>query len=117
MQNFLVIYYFADGYLMFLFTKEYGHGHYGFNCNKSCDGCLSDACDRQFGTCTNTSGCKPGRQSGLPMLVFNDLSKENGKYFFSIPISHFSCPDCLPGLQPDVFISILIFFIFILNIM
>ena len=75
MQNFLVIYYFADGYLMFLFTKEYGHGHYGFNCNKSCDGCLSDACDRQFGTCTNTSGCKPGRQSGQEKCDIGMLKK------------------------------------------
>ena len=39
-------------------------GHYGHNCDKSCHGCLSDYCDREFGVCTNTTGCKPGRLPG-----------------------------------------------------
>ena len=51
-------------FFIIFFIKECGHGHYGFNCNKSCDGCLSDDCDRNSGKCTNTSGCKPGKQSG-----------------------------------------------------
>jgi len=41
-------------------------GRYGFNCNQSCDGCLSDACDNENGTCINTPGCKPGWQYGHP---------------------------------------------------
>jgi hypothetical protein len=35
-----------------------------FNCNTSCDGCLSDDCDTEYGVCTDTSGCKPGWQYG-----------------------------------------------------
>ena len=50
--------------LQLFFIKECDHGQYGFNCDKSCDGCLSDDCDRNFGKCKNTSGCKPGKQSG-----------------------------------------------------
>ena len=39
-------------------------GSYGYNCNQSCDGCLSDSCDKEHGVCTDTSGCKPGWQHG-----------------------------------------------------
>jgi hypothetical protein len=39
-------------------------GSYGYNCNQSCDGCLSDFCDKEHGVCTDTSGCKPGWQHG-----------------------------------------------------
>ena len=39
---------------------------YGYHCNQSCDGCLSDSCDAEDGVCTNTNGCKPGWQSGNP---------------------------------------------------
>ena len=35
-------------------------GYYGNNCNQSCDGCLSDSCDKEDGYCTNKTGCKPG---------------------------------------------------------
>ena len=28
----------------------------------SCDGCLSDSCDSEYGICADTSGCKPGWQ-------------------------------------------------------
>ena len=49
---------------MFFFITECNLGSFGFNCNKSCDGCLSESCDREFGFCTNTSGCKPGRLPG-----------------------------------------------------
>ena len=37
-------------------------GYYGYNCNRSCDGCLSDTCDSEHGICTDLSGCKPGWQ-------------------------------------------------------
>lgn len=40
---------------------ECSHGYYGFNCNESCDGCLSDSCDKEHGVCTDTSGCKHRR--------------------------------------------------------
>jgi hypothetical protein len=33
---------------------ECSHGYYGFNCNESCDGCLSDSCDKEHGVCTDT---------------------------------------------------------------
>lgn len=39
-------------------------GYYGFNCNQSCNGCLADDCDKENGTCNNTSGCKPGWKYG-----------------------------------------------------
>jgi hypothetical protein len=48
------------------FCIECSPGHYGFNCNQSCDGCLSDACDKENGICTYTSRCKPGWRYGLP---------------------------------------------------
>ena len=38
-------------------------GNYGYNCNRSCDGCLSNSCNKEYGECTNTTGCKPGWQS------------------------------------------------------
>jgi hypothetical protein len=41
-------------------------GRYGYNCNQSCDGCLSDYCDKEDGVCTDTTGCKPGRQHRQP---------------------------------------------------
>ena len=46
------------------FCIECSPGRYDLNCNKSCDGCLSDDCDKEYGVCTNTSGCKPGWQYG-----------------------------------------------------
>jgi hypothetical protein len=41
---------------------ECSDGSYGYNCNRSCDGCLSNSCDKKQGVCTNTTGCKPGWQ-------------------------------------------------------
>jgi hypothetical protein len=46
------------------FFIESSLGYYGYNCNELYDGCLSDACDSEFGICINTSGCNPGWQSG-----------------------------------------------------
>ena len=50
-------------------------GRYGFNCDKTCDGCLSDACDKENGTCNNTSGCKPGWRHGHPKCYQGILHK------------------------------------------
>ena len=50
--------------MFFLIIIACSFGNYGFNCDKSCDGCLSDSCDNEFGYCTNTSGCKHGRLPG-----------------------------------------------------
>jgi hypothetical protein len=41
-------------------------GNYGYNCNQSCDGCLSDSCESKHGYCINQTGCKPGRQYEQP---------------------------------------------------
>ena len=49
------------------YSIECGPGRYGYNCNQSCDGCLSDSCDKGDGVCTNTTGYKPGRQLGQPL--------------------------------------------------
>jgi hypothetical protein len=46
------------------FIIECSPGYYGYNCNESCDDCISDSCDRENGTCTDTSGCNPGWQYG-----------------------------------------------------
>ena len=46
------------------FCIECSPGRYDFHCKKSCDGCLSDDCDKEYGVCTDTSGCKPGWQYG-----------------------------------------------------
>jgi hypothetical protein len=52
--------------MLLFFIIECSLGHYGYNCDKSCDGCLSDSCDKEDGVCTNTTGCKPGRQHRQP---------------------------------------------------
>jgi len=44
------------------FIIECSVGTYGYNCNQSCDGCLSDSCQKQHGYCLDQSGCKPGWQ-------------------------------------------------------
>jgi hypothetical protein len=44
------------------FIIECSVGNYGYNCNQSCDGCLSNSCDEKQCVCTNTTGCKPGWQ-------------------------------------------------------
>jgi hypothetical protein len=48
------------------FILECSPGQYAYNCDKTCDGCLSDSCDKEHGVCTHTSGCKPGWQHGQP---------------------------------------------------
>ena len=42
------------------FILECSVGNYGYNCNQSCDGCLSDSCKMTHGYCLDQSGCKPG---------------------------------------------------------
>jgi hypothetical protein len=61
------------------------HGSYGYNCNESCDGCLSDSCDKEHGVCTDASGCKPGWQHGQTKCDL--LKKENLETDFDL----FSC--------------------------
>ena len=51
---------------MFSFILECSLGNYGYNCNQSCEGCLSDACQRTHGHCIDQSGCKPGWHYGQP---------------------------------------------------
>jgi hypothetical protein len=41
----------------------------------SCDGCLSDSCDSEYGICTDTSGCKPGWQPRQPKCEIGILMK------------------------------------------
>jgi hypothetical protein len=48
------------------FILECNLGYYGYKCNISCDGCLSDSCDSEYGICADTSGCKPGWQPRQP---------------------------------------------------
>ena len=43
---------------------ECSFGYYGFNCNQACNGCLADACDKEYDSCRDTSGCKSGWQYG-----------------------------------------------------
>jgi hypothetical protein len=49
------------------FIVECSLGYYGYNCNQSCDGCLSDSCDKENGACTDTAGhwSNPVQQVGL----------------------------------------------------
>ena len=44
------------------FIIECSVGTYGYNCSQSCDGCLSDSCQNQYGYCLDQYGCKPGWQ-------------------------------------------------------
>ena len=57
---FIVLFYFP--LFWWSFAIECSLCNYGYNCNQSCDGCLSDSCDNEHGVCTNKTGCKPGRQ-------------------------------------------------------
>jgi hypothetical protein len=50
-------------------------GYYGYNCNRSCDGCLSDTCDSEYGVCADMSGCKPGWQPRQPKCYLGILIK------------------------------------------
>ena len=63
-----------------IYIVECSHGSYGYNCNESCDGCLLDSCDREHGVCTDTTGCKPGRQLG--QLMKCDIGIK--QYFISV---------------------------------
>ena len=65
---------FAAGKRMSFFI-ECNRGRYGYNCNQSCDGCLSDSCEKELGVCTDTSGCKPGWQHGQPKCDKGILKK------------------------------------------
>lgn len=59
---------------MWFFCIECSLGYYGFNCNQSCDGCLSNSCDKEHGVCTKKSGCKPGRQHVQPWKCDKGMS-------------------------------------------
>jgi hypothetical protein len=61
---------------------ECSHGYYGYNCNKSCDGCLLDSCERENGVWTDTSGCKPRRQLGQLMKCGKHIKKPIYYLFF-----------------------------------
>jgi hypothetical protein len=56
------------------FIIECIHGHYGYNCEESCDGCLLD---REHGVCTDTTACKPGKQSGLLKKCDKGIEQSN----------------------------------------
>jgi hypothetical protein len=58
-------------------------GYYGYNCNELYDGCLSDACDSEFGI-----------YSCMHLLLS------------TIPKSYLLFPGCHPGLHPEVFMQI-----------
>jgi hypothetical protein len=60
----------------YCFILECMAGYYGYNCNRSCDGCLSDTCDSEHGFCTDLSGCKPGWQPRQPKCELGILIKK-----------------------------------------
>ena len=69
------------------FFIECSLGYYGYNCSESCDGCLSDACDKEFGFCTDTSGCKPGWQPGqekCDLGIVMTCFAENNRYMYTM---------------------------------
>ena len=58
------------------FFIECSLGRHGFNCNQSCEGCLSDSCDKEYGVCTDTTGCKLGWQYGQPWKCDKGILKK-----------------------------------------
>ena len=67
-------------------------GYYGYKCNISCDGCLSDSCDSENGICADTSGCKPGWQPRQPKC---DIACSKGH--FGNNCKH-TCDGCISEL-------------------
>ena len=56
-------------------------GRYGYNCDQSCEGCLSDSCDKEHGVCTDASRCKHGWQHAHPWKC--DKGMQIKSYIFS----------------------------------
>jgi hypothetical protein len=56
---------------------------YWYNCNQSCDGCLSDTCDKGDGNCTDKSGCKPEWIGILLYLLeqWHNLVSQSNKWY------------------------------------
>ncbi|XP_052067766.1 receptor-type tyrosine-protein phosphatase alpha-like [Mytilus californianus] len=50
----------TDGWVGNRCNKKCSTGYFGRNCSQSCEGCISDLCDRFDGFCNVTDKCKPG---------------------------------------------------------
>jgi hypothetical protein len=83
------------------FFIECSLGYYGYNSNESCDGCLSDACDRESGICINTSGCNPGRHPGHEKYDLGVVESNNCKHEIAYGV-HKKWTRCGHGLWTDV---------------
>jgi hypothetical protein len=43
-----------------IFVKACNKGHFGNNCNETCDGCISELCNSYDGVCDIEDMCKAG---------------------------------------------------------
>ena len=68
---------------------ECGLGRYGYNCNQSCDGCLSDSCDKEDGVCTDASRCKHGWQHAHPWKCDKGMQIKSKTFSFMHGKKHF----------------------------
>jgi hypothetical protein len=47
-------------YLFYILFKACSKGHFGNNCNETCDGCISELCNSSDGVCDSEDICKAG---------------------------------------------------------
>ena len=47
-------------YLFYILFKACSKGHFGNNCNETCDGCISELCNSSDGVCDIEDICKAG---------------------------------------------------------
>jgi hypothetical protein len=47
-------------YLFYILFKACSKGHFGNNCNETCDGCISELCNSSDGVCDIEDMCKVG---------------------------------------------------------
>ena len=56
-------------YFVYILLTACSKGHFGNNCNDTCDGCISELCNRSDGVCDIKDQCKAG---------WHDVKCDNG---------------------------------------
>jgi hypothetical protein len=59
------------------FLNAFLTGHFGNNCNDTCDGCISELCNRSDGVCDIKDQCKAG---------WHGVKCDKGTYIMSVEV-------------------------------